>query len=159
MKKIIALIIAVLSMAGCGPTKYVPTKTGLELQAIQKKEFNTTKIIAFASVLSVFQDLGYMVTSSEIQTGYITAKSPTQNELGFGKSIMKDSKATAFIEELRPGYTTVRLNFVESEEWSSGYGNKMLQDNPIEDDSVYNNAFSKIQEAVFIRTPFDSKAK
>jgi hypothetical protein len=154
MKKLINLIVIAMLLSSCAPTKYIPTKTSLELQAIQAKEFNTNKTTAFASVLSVFQDLGYMVTSSEIQTGYITAKSPTQNEVGLTASIMKDTKATAFIEELVPGKTKIRLNFVSSEEWSSGYGNKMLQDNPIEDDAVYNNAFNKIQEAIFLRTPF-----
>ena len=65
---------------------------------------------------------------------------------------MKDVKSSAFIEELRPGKTKVRLSFVNTEEWSSSAGAKLVQDNPIEDPSVYNNAFTKIQEAIFIRT-------
>ena len=65
---------------------------------------------------------------------------------------MKDTNATAFIEELRPGKTKVRLNFVKSEEFSSGYGAKQKQETPIEDSKVYNNAFVKIQEGIFIRS-------
>lgn len=152
MKKIIATISIAFLMAGCVPNNYKPTKTSLELQAFQAKEFDSQKKIVFASTMSVFQDLGYSVTSSDVETGYIAAKSPTQNEVGFGKMIMKDTKSTAFIEELRPGKTKVRLSFVNTEEWSGAYGAKLVQDNPIEDPTVYNNAFTKIQEAIFIRT-------
>jgi hypothetical protein len=152
MKTIIAALSIAFLLAGCVPNNYKPTKTSLELQAFQTKEFETQKKVAFASTMSVFQDLGYSITSSEIETGYISAKSPTQNEVGFGKMIMRDTKATAFIEELRPGKTKVRLNFVNTEEWSGAYGGKLVQDTPIEDPTVYNNAFTKIQEAIFIRT-------
>lgn len=152
MKKIIAATAIAFLLVGCVPNNYKPTKTGLELQAFQSKEFDTQKKIAFASTMSVFQDLGYSITSSDLETGYITAKSPTQNEMGFGKIIMRDTKSSAFIEELRPGKTKVRLSFVNTEEWSSSYGAKLVQDNPIEDAAIYNNAFTKIQEAIFIRT-------
>ena len=157
MKIIVILMCLSALMTGCVPANYVPTKTSLELQAIQAKDFETTKAIGFASTLSVLLDLGHSVTSSDIGTGYIAAKSPTQNEVGFAKMIMKDSKATAFIEELAPGKTKIRLNFVNTEEWSGAYGNKLVQDTPVEDPTVYNNAFSKIQEAIFIRTPMKSK--
>jgi hypothetical protein len=46
------------------PGNYRSTKTSLELQSIQSREFETTKKIAFASTLSVFQDLGYVIESS-----------------------------------------------------------------------------------------------
>lgn len=152
MKKIIAATVIAFLLVGCVPNNYKPTKTSLELQAFQSKEFDAQKKTAFASTMSVFQDLGYSITSSDLETGYITAKSPTQNEMGFGKMIMRDTKSSAFIEELRPGKTKVRLSFVNTEEWSGAYGAKLVQDNPIEDAAIYNNAFTKIQEAIFIRT-------
>jgi len=137
---------------GCASTPE-STKTSLELQAIQSREFDTTKKVAFASVLSVFQDLGYIVNSAEIETGLITAKSPTKGGLQlFVGQVMEDTKATAFIEELRPNKTTIRLNFVKSKETSSGYGMKSARETPIENPEVYRNAFVKIQEAVFIRS-------
>jgi len=152
MKKIITAISIAFLLVGCVPNNYKTTKTSLELQAIQAKEFDAPKKITFASTMSIFQDLGYSITTSDLETGYITAKSPTQNEPGFGKVIMKDTKASAFIEELRPGKTKVRLSFVNTEEWSGSYGGKLVQDSPIEDPTVYNNAFTKIQEAIFIRS-------
>ena len=151
-KIIISAIAAILLLGGC-VTPHKPTKTSLELQALQAREFDTKKKVAFASVLSVFQDLGYIIKSSDLETGFITAKSPTQGGFKlFVGHTMKDTNATAFIEELRPGKTKVRLNFVKSMESSSGYGAKQKQETPIEDSTVYNNAFVKIQEAIFIRS-------
>jgi len=146
----LALIAAILG--GCRVINDKTAKKSLEIQAIQAKEFETTKTVAFASVLSVFQDLGYVITSSEIGTGFITAKSPTKKSMTLFNYRMTDTKATAFVEELRPGITKVRLNFVDSEELSSGYGAKQLNETAVEDPTVYNNAFTKIQEAIFIRT-------
>ena len=152
MRKLLFLLLLLISVTACVPDVYRTNKTSLKLQAIQARVFDTTKTVAFAAVLSVFQDLGYIVTASDIVTGFITAKSPTQNEMGFGKIIMKDSRSTAFIEEFVPGKTKVRLTFVSTEEWSGAYGMKNLQENLIDNPLIYNNAFMKIQEGIFIRS-------
>jgi len=146
-------LLALLLCGGCvsGLENYKSTKTSLELQAFQKKDFETNKKIAFAATLSVFQDLGYMISSAELGTGFITAKSPTKHSFGFGYNKMVDTKATAFIEELKPGTTSIRLNFISSLEISGSYGSKAENDIPVEEQSVYVNAFNKIQEGIFIR--------
>lgn len=151
MKKIfIALLVVVLS--GCVQQEYKPTKSALELQAIQAKEFETTKNIGFAATLSVFQDLGYVVNSASLETGLINGKSPTnQSFVPFVGQVMKDVKAIAFVEEITPGRTKVRLNFVNSTQSSSGYGMRGEHDIPIEDGVMYQDVFSKIQQAIFIR--------
>jgi hypothetical protein len=145
--------LALLLCAGCvSSDNYTPTnKTALELQSFQKQDFETSKKVAFAAVLSVFQDMGYILENAELDTGLITAKSPTVNSRGLGYSKMVDTRATAFIEELKPGTTSVRLNFVTSIEKSVGAGQKLASDRPIEDPSIYANAFAKIKEAIFIR--------
>lgn len=135
-------------MAGCATA---PQMTSLELQAIQKRQFDAKKQVVFASAMSVFQDLGYTIKSAEIQTGLIQAQSPTKNFVFFG-SHMSNVEATSFIEELNPNKSSIRLNFVQVEESSSGYGMKSKSDEPILDPKVYENAFAKIQEAIFIRT-------
>lgn len=76
------LLISLLCVIGCA-VQQKSTKTSLELQAIQAKEFETTKKIAFASVLSVFQDLGYIIGSADFDTGFITAKSQQIADLYF----------------------------------------------------------------------------
>ena len=60
--------------------KKAPQLTPMELQAIQSKEFQTSKETLFASAMSVFQDLGYTINSAEMQTGFITANSPMTNK-------------------------------------------------------------------------------
>ncbi|HHT9138590.1 MAG TPA: hypothetical protein ACFYEK_15270 [Candidatus Wunengus sp. YC60] len=150
MKRFILLIL--LFIVGCA-IQQRSTKTSLELQSIQSKEFETTKKIAFASVLTVFQDLGYIIGSADFDTGFITAKSPTNSGFVlFVGNVMKSSKATAFIEQTSDNQTKIRLNFVNNTETSSGYGMKKETEIPIEDPKTYENAFAKIQEAIFIRT-------
>jgi hypothetical protein len=156
MKKTILLLTAALLLTGCittptTPPSYKSTKTSLELQAIQTKELEVPKKIVFASTMFVLQDLGYSIISSDLDTGYISAKSPTQSSFSYPRVTLTDTKVTAFIEQLRPGVTQVRLSFVNSEEWQMGLA-RMVQENPIDDAIIYNNAFVKIQEAIFIRS-------
>ncbi len=60
MKKFISLpmILFFAFIVGCATT---PQKSSLEIQVMQKKEFETSRKNAFASVSSVFQDLGYVI--------------------------------------------------------------------------------------------------
>ncbi len=148
--KILLLAALVATVSGCvsgGASK----KSSLELQAFQRKEFDTTKRIAFASTLSVFQDLGYIIKAADLETGLITASSPTKHTAFWG-SHMSNTDASAFIEEFGTGRTFVRVNFVQINESSSGYGMKSKSDKPIQDPNVYETCFQKIQEAIFIRS-------
>jgi hypothetical protein len=131
-------------------TKKAPEKTSLELQAIQSREFDTDKKTAFAAVLSVFQDLGYIIGDADLDTGFITAKSATTGKTGFWSIKMTNSSATAFVEQLGKR-TKIRLNFVNSQEKSYGYGSKKVTETPLDDPATYEHAFAKIQEAIFIR--------
>lgn len=145
-------VIAVLILlTGCVASTG-PTKTSIQLQAFQSKEFETTKKIAFASTMSVFQDLGYAIGTADLETGFITAKSPTKQDFVlFVGQRMQDVKATAFIEPMGEKRTKIRLNFVNSTQTSSGYGMKGAHDKPIEDPKVYQETFVKIAKAIFIR--------
>lgn len=140
-----------LVLAGC-ETMPKSTKTALELQSIQSKEFETSKKVAFAATLSVFQDVGYTVSTANLDTGLITAKSPTKAgfELFIGQT-MEDIKATAFVEEIVANRTKVRINLVSSKETSSGYGMKGGYEIPIEKPEIYQDIFAKIQQGIFVR--------
>lgn len=140
-----------LLLAGCQLPPPKSTKTALELQAIQSKEFDTSKKIAFAATLSVLQDQGYIIGSASLDTGLISGKSPTDSTNQVFYREMKDVKATAFVEEITPGRTKVRLNFVNSTSRSGAYGQRSDQDFPIEDPQIYQDTFSKIQQGIFIR--------
>lgn len=152
MKKNLWIMLGVLLvLAGC-ETMPKSTKTALELQSIQSKEFETNKKVAFAAVLSVFQDVGYTVSSANLDTGLITAKSPTKAgfQLFVGQT-MEDIKATAFVEEIVANRTKVRINLVSSKETSSGYGMKGGYEIPIETPETYQDIFAKVQQGIFVR--------
>ncbi|MCF7791793.1 MAG: hypothetical protein K9L78_04650 [Victivallales bacterium] len=148
---------ALLTTAGCvAPQK--PQMTSLQLQSIQARTFKTTKRLAFNSVLTVFQDLGYIVSSANYDTGFITAESPTTTEFSFidGGRVIKKTKTTAFIRKLRNGKTRVRLNFVNHKEIPLNKGSKTVQDKAVITPSVYQNAFNKIRECLFITSNVDA---
>jgi hypothetical protein len=128
----------------------------VQLQAIQAQEFETNKTNAFGAVMTVFQDMGYVISSADKDTGFITATGPSKDTGGFwaamaDTSIFQQSKATAFVEELADGRTKIRLNFVVSKT-STTQGRISVKDEPIKDAELYQNVFNRIDQALFVRT-------
>ena len=132
-----------------------PTMTPLEIQSMQTREYENNKDIVFASVMSVFQDLGYTVASADKDTGFITANSASNSDAAskfwLGMTNVSQTKATAFIEKIG-NLTRVRLNFVNTNKRSSAYGQTDQQDTPVLDTGVYQNAFEKLENAIFVRS-------
>lgn len=132
-----------------------PAISPLELQAIQSRDIDGAKEQVFGSVMSVLQDAGYRIESGDIQTGLITGIGSSKGRmtynlfLGFGRS-KKTPVVSAFIEQF--GVTTrVRLNFVMAKIKSTLYGSQPQDEEPITDPAVYQDAFEKINQALFIR--------
>jgi hypothetical protein len=149
MKNILKQIIGLAFIAIVSGCATAPKLTSLEIQAFQKKTFDANKKIAFGATVSVFQDIGYTIKSADVETGFIQASSPAKNVVFFG-SHTSLTEASAFIEEILEK-TSIRLNFVDSVESSSAYGMKGKAETPNLNAEIYNNAFTKIQEAIFIR--------
>ena len=138
-----------------------PELTSLDVQSIQKRDYDVNHAVAFTSVLSVFQDLGYIIDGADKETGFITAHSPAK-DAGFGWvdlfiddedgdiAVTRQTKSTAVIEALNEERTSIRLNFVVGETQSSGQGTA-TRDEPILEADIYRNAFDKIEDAIFIR--------
>ncbi len=134
-----------------------PQLTPMEVQALQSRDFDTSKNILFASVMSVLQDLGYTVESADIDTGFIRGGSPTSDSVNFfeafsGFTSAKNTRVTAFVEPMAGGKSKVRLNFVNSIENSSRWGQTNKRDTPVLDAKTYQVAWDKIDEAIFIRS-------
>ena len=134
-----------------------PELTSLDIQSIQKRDYEIDSSIAFASVVSVFQDLGYIIDNADKGTGFITAHSPSTDNTGLLELFLDEdvttisqTKATAVIEPIAAERTSIRLNFVVGETESSKHGTSTF-DKPIYDADTYQNAFDKIEDAVFIR--------
>lgn len=149
---------AILSMlfviSGCATTPTI-TLTPLEIQSLQTREYEHGKDILFPSVVSVFQDLGYTIKSGDLATGLITAegtaKSDAASKFWLGVSKVSQTTATAFIEQIGK-ITKIRLSFVTSKQSSGWYGQSDRDDIAILDAEVYQNAFNRIEDAIFIRS-------
>jgi hypothetical protein len=160
--------VAVLFLVGCiGGCVTTPpaTPTPLQVQAFQSRGYENGKTMVFGSVVSVFQDLGYIIDSADKETGFITASSPTGDRTSLlealsGMQSSGQTRATAFIEEIRPDFVTVRLNFVDTRRRSNGGAGVTHavgwgmgdRDTPILDPKTYQNAFERIEAAIFVRT-------
>lgn len=161
MKKLLIAIATGALLVGCQTTEPIVKKTSLEIQAIQAKMFEVDKGIAFKSVLSVLQDLGYVVQAASMDTGVITAQSPTKQDTSGGAAfaavfggVRTEGRAsvTATVEDFNTKQTRIRLNFVDKRFRSGARGQTATDEKPIENPKVYENAFEKIGEAIFIRS-------
>src|SRR5437763_11056501 len=98
-----AALLGVAIIATPAEAKKPPVLTPMELQALQSREYQTTKDQVFPSVVSIFQDLGYQISAADVTTGFISAGSANKNKTGFLEAIagMRSSggsRVTAFIE-------------------------------------------------------------
>ena len=143
-------------LLGACATPQAPQLTPAEIQSLQTREFDTTKEIAFPSAVSVFQDIGYNITQADLATGFISAESAANSDAAskfwLGVSAVSQTKATAYIEQIGK-ISRVRINFVTSTNKSYGYGQSDREDTPILSAEAYQNAFEKIENAIFVRTP------
>lgn len=158
MKKLSTVMIAAaLLTTGPALAKKKPELTPMELQALQSHEYETSKEILFASVVSVFQDLGYQLENADMGSGFITASSATRNRTGLleafsGTTASGNTRATAFVEAMPNGMARVRLNFLNSRSSSSRWGQQSRDDRPVLDPQTYRTAWDKIDQAVFTRS-------
>lgn len=157
MKKNAFLVATLVAMSVTG-TPAVAKKvnlTPMEIQALQSREFKAAKDTMFSSVMSVFQDLGYQVSSADMGSGFITAQSANKNKTSFfeawaGMSSSGGSRVTAFVETMPSGMSRVRLNFMNTKNSSGRFGGT-ANDKPILEPKTYQVAFERIEQALFER--------
>ena len=144
-----------LFLAGCETTKPTVNLTPLEIQSMQSRSYDHPKDVVFPSVMSVFQDLGYSINSADMATGLITAESTAASDKAMkfwlGIAEVTQTTADAFIEEIN-GKTKVRINFINMVKQSSSWGQDDRQDKQILDPAPYQNAFEKVENAIFVRS-------
>ena len=148
-------LVAAFVAGGC-VNMMPPEPTPLELQTLQSREYAEDKQVVFSSVMSVLQDLGYTPTSADLETGFISAESAAQGGFNLLDLLVDDAtvvqtRATAYIERIGDS-TRVRLSFVEVRSTSSVGGQTDRRDVQVLDPVVYQNAFERIEQAVFVRS-------
>lgn len=140
-----------------------PEMTPLQIQAMQSRDVEGSYKTVFASAISVLQDAGYRIENADRDTGLVTGVGSSKGKLtyniflGFGKS-KKSPIVSAFVEEISPSASRVRINFVMAQLKSNGYGSQPQDEEPILDAAVYQDAFEKINQAVFIRNSMATTA-
>lgn len=152
--KISSFLLMIVFLTGCETTD-APVMTPLEIRTIQTRSFESDYNVTFRSVVAVFQDLGYTIQSAELTTGFIQANgaSDSNEALKFwiGATQTTQTKATGFVEEIG-NKVNVRLSFVKSVESSTMYGADDRNETQILDAGIYQNAFERIENAIFVRT-------
>jgi hypothetical protein len=129
--------------------------SALQIQQMQTKDVEATKSVAFSSVMTVLQDSGYRIGAADRETGLITGVASTNTKMtwlpfvGFGNS-KKTPVVSAYIEEIGPDVTKIRLSFVMTKMSANGFGGGQ-DEKPILDPQVYQDAFEKINQAIFVR--------
>jgi hypothetical protein len=145
----------VLFLVGCVTTTPQSDMTPLEIQSMQSREYEEPADVVFPSVVSVFQDLGYTIESADRASGFINARSAADSSMAskilLGVTSVNQTKATGFIETIGE-ITKVRLNFVDATETSSGWGQQDRTETPILEPQAYQNAFERIENAIFVRS-------
>lgn len=157
MKKMIwaAAAVTLLSVQPALAGK-APKMTPLQIQELQSHELEVAKNVAFSSVMTVLQDSGYRINAADRETGLITASASTKTNttwmpfIGFGKS-KKTPVVSAYIEDISPVRTRIRLNFVMTKMSANQFGGG-ADEEPILEATVYRDAFEKIDQQVFIRS-------
>ena len=155
MKKHIILFFSLfLTLSACQMEPEI-NFTPLEIQSMQSRSYDKSKDIVFPSVMSVLQDLGYSIKTADIKTGLITAESTAKSNAAMkfwlGIAEVTQTTADAFIEEIN-GKTKVRINFINMVKQSSSWGQDDRQDKQILDPAPYQNAFEKVENAIFVRS-------
>jgi hypothetical protein len=155
------LLVAILASLTAGCATAPPTaKSGVELQAYQAREFETSKRAAFSATMSVFQDLGFIIDDGDFDTGLITATGPMRREqmdagdlfaqlfAGVDTRIATQRRATAFVEKMPSGMVRIRLNFVDNMAMVQGTPHSAA----VEDPAFYQATFEQIDKAIFVRS-------
>lgn len=155
MTKLLLLLFLILSLvfSGCALLENIqqPQLTPLEIQNLETREYSAPKERVFASVMSVFQNLGYNIVSADQATGFISAKSLLQSRGQF--------TATAFIETIGNN-TRVRLSFVKTTcSMTPSYNfsdekfhyKKYKTEKQVLDAALYQNTFDQIDSELFVR--------
>ena len=152
MRVLFALLFVLPLLGSCQTPG--PKLTPVEIQALQTREFETTKDLAFRSVVGVFQDTGYTIDTASLETGLITASGPSHTEFQpfGGGNVVKIVRATATVEGMPNGKVNVRINLVKQSESSSVYGQRGANSAPILDAQEYENLFSRVQQGIFMRS-------
>lgn len=140
---------------GCQSIDDNVPRSNIDLQAIQTRTVDQSYSVAFASVVSVFQDLGFTIQSADINTGLICSKSTTQLQspnafesmFSSAAVIMRNTSGTAHVESFGEKSTSIRMSFVSYRKSTYAYGTALEDSKQITDAEFYRDFFREDRQS------------
>ncbi len=174
LRKILLPLILSVCLIGCVMAPPPPQLNPLQIEAMQTQQFDAAKRKTFDAVMTVLQNEGYVIQAANYDTGFITAKSETQEAsgmddpffqfaMGFGgngrpEHITFDKTVSAFVTPVKiKGKTSskVRLSFVAHRTITGGGEGTRTEDKQILDPELYKKIFADIRQQVFVAGAMD----
>ena len=125
----------------------------MQIRQKQIRVYDAKYDIVFKATMDTLQDLGFVISETDKETGLIVAKmdvdtSVSQWSLFLGAVARYRHEATANVEPWGKGKTRVRINLVEK---AINKSDKVISSRIIDDSEQYRRFFFKLDKAIFIR--------
>jgi len=158
MKSLYALLLisfTIFTQISCANN--MVSKSPQEIIEMTNKEFSYNKELIFKSTLTMLQSEGFLVQNSDLNTGMIIAMRRIENsnayihQLLIGASLDAELlKVNILIDEINTEKSIVKLTIYEGIESTVDY-NETISEKMVYENSIYNNWFTNIQNAIELR--------
>lgn len=156
MKKYIVFLPILFILMSCGTSK--PALSPAEIKLITTKQFEADYNLVFGSAISLLQSEGFLINSTDKESGLITASKQIDNKnadwqmalLGSATEA-STSQASFFIQPLNDNLTEVKFTLYEGSvtstlnQFSKSTRNK---NSMVEDPTIYANWFNNLRSEI-----------
>jgi hypothetical protein len=141
IKQLAFLFALVFLIAGCA-TEMTP----LQRRSIESRDLEGNFEDAYKATLQVFQDYGYIISTSDHQSGVIHGETGIKQSL-FG---MVNTEITATMEQFGPAIVKERISVIKKFKQSSQYGTQESSQ-IVDDPQLFQQLYNDIQKEMFVR--------
>jgi len=120
--------------------------TSLQRRSIEARDLQGNFEDAFKATLQVFQDYGYIISSSDHQSGIIHGETGIK-QVWF---VMENTEITATMEQFGPSTVKERISVIKKAKSSSQYGTHESSQ-IIDDPQLFQKMYDDIQKEMFVR--------
>ena len=156
MKKYIVFLPILFILMSCGTSK--PALSPAEIKLMSTKQFEADYNLVFGSAISLLQSEGFLINSTDKESGLITASKQIDNKnadwqmalLGSATEA-STSQASFFIQPLNDNLTEVKFTLYEGSvtstlnQFSKSTRNK---NSMVEDPTIYANWFNNLRSEI-----------
>ena len=156
MKKYIVFLPILFILMSCGTSK--PALSPAEIKLMTTKQFEADYYLVFGSAISLLQSEGFLINSTDKESGLITASKQIDNKnadwqmalLGSATEA-STSQASFFIQPLNDNLTEVKFTLYEGSvtstlnQFSKSTRNK---NSMVEDPTIYANWFNNLRSEI-----------